>query len=59
MFSFKQHSRRVTLAVVALAIGGFAPSAFAAGRDPHINTDLSNPAHRNNTVNGGAPTAIS
>ncbi len=58
MFSFKQHSRRVAFAVVALASGGFAPSAFAAGTDTNFNTDISNQASVNYTVSGVAQTAI-
>ncbi len=58
MFSFKQHSRRVALAVVALASGGFASPAFAAGSDTNYNTDISNQASVNYTVSGVAQTAI-
>jgi uncharacterized repeat protein (TIGR01451 family) len=58
MQSFKQHSRRVALAVVALAFGGLAPSAFAAGTDTNFNTDISNQASVNYSVSGVAQTAI-
>src|SRR4051812_21809260 len=58
MQSFKQHSRRVALAVVALALGGFAPSAFAAGTDTNFNTDITNRASVNYSVSGIAQTVI-
>ena len=58
MQSFKQHSRRVALAVVALALGGLAPSAFAAGTDTNFNTDINNRASVNYSVSGVAQTVI-
>jgi len=58
MQSFQQHSRRVALAVVALAIGGLAPSAFAAGTDTNFNTDINNRASVNYSVSGVAQTVI-
>jgi uncharacterized repeat protein (TIGR01451 family) len=58
MQSFKQHSRRVALAVVALAFGGLAPSAFAAGTDTNFNTDISNQASVNYSVSGVAQTPV-
>jgi len=58
MQSFKQHSRRVALAVVALALGGLSPSAFAAGTDTNFNTDINNRASVNYSVSGVAQTVI-
>jgi uncharacterized repeat protein (TIGR01451 family) len=58
MQSFKQHSRRVALAVVALGLGGLASSAFAAGTDTNFNTDITNRASVNYSVSGVAQTVI-
>ena len=52
----KQQMRRVRLAVVALALIGAVPSAFAAGTD--YNTDISNTASVNYSVSGVPQTVI-
>jgi len=54
----KQQMRRVRLAVVALALIGAAPSAFAAGTDTNYNTDISNTASVNYSVSGVPQTVI-
>jgi uncharacterized repeat protein (TIGR01451 family) len=54
--SIKQQTRRVRLAVVALALIGAVPSAFAAGTD--YNTDISNTASVNYSVSGVPQTVI-
>lgn len=58
MQSFHQHTRRVALAVVALSLGGFAPSAFAAGGDTNFDTNIVNRASVNYSVSGVPQTVI-
>lgn len=58
MQSFKQHTRRVALAVVALSLGGLAPSAFAAGIDTNADTSITNRASVNYSVSGVPQTVI-
>jgi len=58
MQSFKQQTRRVALAVVALGLGGLAPSAFAATTDTNFNTDITNRASVNYSVSGVPQTVI-
>jgi len=58
MQSFNRHTRRVALAVVALGLGGLAPSAFAAGSDTNYNTDITNRANVNYSVSGVPQTVI-
>jgi uncharacterized repeat protein (TIGR01451 family) len=53
-----KHTRRVALAVVALGLGGLAPSAFAAGSDTNYNTDITNRANVNYSVSGVPQTVI-
>src|SRR5690349_12927909 len=55
---FKQHTRRVALAVVALSLGGLAPSAFAAGTDTNADLSITNRASVNYSVSGVAQTVI-
>jgi uncharacterized repeat protein (TIGR01451 family) len=58
MQSFKQHTRRVALAVVALSLGGLAPSAFAATTDTNFDTSIVNRASVNYSVSGVPQTVI-
>jgi len=58
MQSFKQHTRRVALAVVALGLGGLAPSAFAATIDTNFDTTVVNRASVNYSVSGVPQTVI-
>jgi uncharacterized repeat protein (TIGR01451 family) len=58
MQSFKQHTRRVALAVVALSLGGLAPSAFAATIDTNFDTTVVNRASVNYSVSGVPQTVI-
>jgi uncharacterized repeat protein (TIGR01451 family) len=58
MQSFKQHTRRVALAVVALSLGGLAPSAFAAGTDTNADVSITNRASVNYSVSGVPQTVI-
>jgi uncharacterized repeat protein (TIGR01451 family) len=55
---FPQHTRRIALAVVALGLGGFAPTAFAAGGDTNFNVDITNRASVNYSVSGVPQTVI-
>jgi uncharacterized repeat protein (TIGR01451 family) len=54
----KQQMRRVRLAVVALALVGAAPSAFAAGGDTDFDTNIVNRASVNYSVSGVPQTVI-
>ena len=58
MQSFTQHTRRVALAVVALGLGGLAPSAFAATTDTNFDTSITNRASVNYSVSGVPQTVI-
>ncbi len=58
MQSFKQHTWRVALAVVALSLGGLAPSAVAAGIDTNADTSITNRASVNYSVSGVPQTVI-
>src|SRR5690348_13947373 len=53
-----QHKRRARLAVVALALVGVVPAAFAAGTDTNYNTDITNTASVNYSVSGVPQTVI-
>jgi hypothetical protein len=53
-----QHKRRARLAVVALAMIGVVPAAFAAGTDTNYNTDITNTASVNYSVSGVPQTVI-
>lgn len=58
MYPSKQQTRRIALAVVALGLGGLAPSAFAASTDTNYGIDITNRASVNYSVSGVPQTVI-